>query len=117
MTVFNWKAKTQREVVVTPTKKWPGDGMLGVTIRFDTYHNAEEHICHVLDIEPNSPAELCGLQAYDDYLLGIAEKAFQDVDILHEVLEANINHPIEVYVYNAISDEVRTVVILPNCDW
>ena len=46
--------------------------MLGVTIRFDSYYNAEEHICHVLDVEVNSPAELAGLQPNVDYLLGMS---------------------------------------------
>ena len=41
-------------------RNWPGEGMLGVTIRFDTYHEAEEHLCRVLDVEVNSPAELAG---------------------------------------------------------
>ena len=62
-----------------PSKKWSGEGLLGVTIRFDTYHDAEEHICHVLDVESNSPAELAGLQADTDYLLGISSAVlFED---------------------------------------
>ena len=48
--------------------------MLGVTIRFDSYFEAEENMCHVLEVEVNSPAELAGLQPHKDYLLGTAEK-------------------------------------------
>lgn len=105
-----------------------------MTIRFDSYLNAEEHLLHVLDVETNSPAELGGLQAETDYLLGTAEVSFHDVDTLHEVLESNINHPVEFYVYNSTTDEVRTtrgfsfssfqrkcqvriVVIMPSTDW
>lgn len=44
--------------------------MLGVTIRFDTYHDADQHLCHVIEVEENSPADLAGLQANNDYLLG-----------------------------------------------
>jgi hypothetical protein len=47
--------------------------MLGVTIRFDTYHDAEEHLCHILDVEVNSPADLAGLIPEKDYLLGFVE--------------------------------------------
>lgn len=46
-----------------------------MTIRFDTYHNAEEHLCRVLDVEVNSPAELAGLQSGGkDYLLGTVSR-------------------------------------------
>ena len=48
--------------------------MLGVTIRFDCYLDAEEHLCRVLEVEPDSPAELAGLIPEKDYLLGTAEK-------------------------------------------
>ena len=48
----------------------PGEGMLGVTIRFDTYHDADQHLCHVVEVEGNSPADLAGLTADADYLLG-----------------------------------------------
>lgn len=33
-----------RDVTITPSNSWGGQGMLGVTIRFDTYHNAEENL-------------------------------------------------------------------------
>ena len=115
--VYNWKCKQFRDIVLIPTKNWSGEGMLGVTIKFDTYYNAEEHLCHVLEIEQNSPAELSGIETDVDYLLGTTERAFIDVDILHEELEASVNRPMEVYVYNSLLDEVRTVVILPNIDW
>ena len=48
LSVYNCKVKAIREVSIVPSKNWPGEGMLGVTIRFDTYHDAEEHLCHVL---------------------------------------------------------------------
>ena len=93
------------------------EGMLGVTIRFDSYANAEEYICHVLDVEVNSPAELAGLQPQKDYLLGTAEKVFKDTDILFEELKIHLEKPIEFYVYNIDTDEVRVVVIMPSNQW
>jgi hypothetical protein len=44
--------------------------MLGVTIRFDSYFKAEENLLHVIEVEPNSPAELAGLVPLKDFLLG-----------------------------------------------
>lgn len=58
----------------TPSRNWPGEGMLGVTIRFDSHKDAEEQMLHVLEVETNSPAELAGLVPFKDYLLGTAEK-------------------------------------------
>ena len=46
--VFNVKAQTTRELQLTPSRKWPGKGLLGVTIRFDSYEGAEEQLLHVL---------------------------------------------------------------------
>lgn len=75
-----------------------------MTIRFDTYANAEESLCRVLvssvrmvvcycslgkgkahalhrcnlqEVEQHSPASLAGLQPGKDYLLGTAERVFK----------------------------------------
>ena len=76
--VYNCKKHSMREVLLTPTTNWPGEGYLGVAIRFDSYHDAEEHLCRVLEVEPDSPAELAGLEAGTDYLLGTADLVFSD---------------------------------------
>jgi hypothetical protein len=86
----------------------------GVTIRFDSYKDAEEQMLHVLEVETNSPAELAGLVPFKDYLLGTAEKAFTDADVLQQELVAHIDRPVEFYVYNTDTDEVRVVVIMPT---
>jgi hypothetical protein len=52
-------------------------GVPGVTIRFDCYENADEHLVRVLEVVPNSPAELAGLQPNLDFLLGTAEMSFR----------------------------------------
>lgn len=114
--VYNCKNNSLRDVVLIP-RKWSGEGMLGVTIRFDSFFEAEEHLCHVLEIEKDSPAELAGLQAGTDYLLGTTEKVFKDSDILFDELNENIDKPVEFYVYNSETDEVRVVVIMPNANW
>jgi C-terminal processing protease CtpA/Prc len=75
--IYNSKSQTLRDVTLTPSKRWPGQGMLGVTIRFDFYDHAEEHLVRVLEVVPNSPAELAGLQPMTDYLLGTAETVFK----------------------------------------
>lgn len=117
LTVYNWKSNTTRQVALTPSRNWPGEGMLGITIRFDTYHNADDYVYRVIEVEPNSPAELAGLQVNTDYILGTSEKIFRSVDYLFDELQQNINKPLEFYVYNSDTDEVRNVVIMPSTDW
>ena len=72
---------------------------------------------HILDVEPNSPAELAGLVPEKDYLLGTTERVFKDSDVLYEELAQNIERPVEFYVYNSDSDEVRVVVLMPSDQW
>jgi hypothetical protein len=69
---------------------------------------------HVLEVETNSPAELAGLVPFKDCLLGTAERAFTDADVLHQELKAHINRLVELYVYNTDRDEVRVVVLGPK---
>lgn len=96
----------------------------------------------VEEIEPNSPAELAGLQPFTDYLLGTAEKVFyfslcfgficlrdvalhcillsqvfKDAEVLSLELRENEDRPVEFYVYNSETDEVRVVVLLPTLNW
>lgn len=115
--VYNCKNHSIREIILVPSRNWPGEGMLGVTIRFDTFLDAEEHLCRVLDVEADSPAELAGLIPGRDYLLGTAEKVFKDTDVLYDELASNIEIPVEFYVYNADTDEVRIVVVMPSDQW
>lgn len=86
-------------------------------IKFDTFHDAEDNMCHVLDVDMNSPAELAGLQPLTDFLLGTTENVFKNSDILFESLSNNIDKPMEIYVYNSDTDEVRLTVLMPTSDW
>ena len=117
LTVYNSKSHTIRELEVIPSRKWPGEGLLGVIIKFDTFHDAEDNMCHILDVDMNSPAELAGLQPLTDFLLGTTEVVFKNSDILFEALSANIDKPMEIYVYNSDTDEVRLTVLMPTSDW
>lgn len=117
LTIYNTKSNTTRDVTLTPSRNWPGEGMLGITIRFDTFYNSDENVFHVLNVESNSPAEIAGLQAGVDYILGTSEKFFKSSDALFDELQQNINKTIEFYVYNIETDEIRTVVIMPSNEW
>lgn len=68
--IYNTKSQTIREVCLQPNRRWGGSGLLGLTIKFDTFQDAEESVFHVLEVEANSPAEDAGLVPFEDYLLG-----------------------------------------------
>ena len=45
LTLYNIKNHSTRDITLTPSRNWPGEGMLGVTIRFDSFYKAEVVIC------------------------------------------------------------------------
>ena len=46
--VYNYKMDAVRECTITPDSGWGGNGLLGITIRFDCYEKASENVVHVL---------------------------------------------------------------------
>lgn len=79
--VYNSKYQNVRQVDIVPTNNWNGQGLLGVSIRFASFENANENVWHVLDVAPNSPADIAGLKSHRDYIIG-ADSLLQDVIIL-----------------------------------
>lgn len=41
-------------------------------------------------------------------------QAFTDADVLHQELMDHLDRPVEFYVYNTDTDEVRVVVLMPT---
>ena len=74
MTVYSSKSGAVRQLFITPSTLWGGQGLLGVSIRFCSFDGANENVWHILDVSPNSPAELAGLRQFSDYIIG--EKEF-----------------------------------------
>lgn len=116
VTVYNTRANMTREVTVMP-RKWAGNGLLGATVRYDAVDVAENHGIRVLEVFPNSPAAHAGLVPFQDFLLGTPQRVFHDIDELVEVVQANINERMNVYVYNADSESVRETILMPNNAW
>lgn len=48
MLIFSSKTQTVREVMITPSANWGGQGLLGVSIRFCSFEGANENVWHVL---------------------------------------------------------------------
>ncbi|KAF7245703.1 Golgi reassembly-stacking protein 1 [Varanus komodoensis] len=80
--VYNIKAMKVREVEVVPSNMWGGQGLLGASVRFCSFQGAKEHVWHVLDVEPASPAALAGLKPHTDYIIG-SDQILQEFRLWH----------------------------------
>ena len=101
LTIYNLKSETTRDVVLTPSRSWGGQGMLGVTIRFDSYWQADASVIRVLEVQPNTAAEMANLRPETDFLLGTAERVFKDPEALYDECQQHPDAPVEFYVYVA----------------
>ncbi|CAJ1082084.1 Golgi reassembly-stacking protein 1-like [Xyrichtys novacula] len=114
--VYNSKTQRVRELEVTPSNMWGGQGLLGASVRFCSFEGANENVWHVLDVEPSSPAALAGLHAHSDFIVG-ADQVLQDSEDFFSLIEANEGKPLKLLVYNTQTDQCREVVVTPNGAW
>lgn len=116
MTVYSSKTQSVRDVTITPSHTWGGQGLLGVSIRFCSFEGANENVWHVLDVQPNSPADLASLRSNTDYIIG-ADSVLHESEDLFTLIESHEGKPLKLYVYNADTDSCREVTITPNSGW
>ncbi|XP_066100533.1 Golgi reassembly-stacking protein 1 [Saccopteryx bilineata] len=114
--VFNMKTMKVREVEVVPSNMWGGPGLLGASVRFCSFHRASEHVWHVLDVEPSSPASLAGLRPYTDYVIG-SDQLLQESEDFFSLIESHEGKPLKLMVYNSETDSCREVSVTPNAAW
>lgn len=114
--VFNMKTMRVREVEVVPSNMWGGQGLLGASVRFCSFRRASEHVWHVLDVEPSSPASLAGLCPYTDYVVG-SDQILQESEDFFTLIESHEGKPLKLMVYNSESDTCREVTVTPNAAW
>lgn len=114
--VFSMKTMKVREVEVVPSNMWGGQGLLGASVRFCSFRRAGEHVWHVLDVEPSSPAALAGLRPYTDYVVG-SDQILQESEDFYTLLQSHEGRPLKLMVYNSESDSCREVTVTPNAAW
>ncbi|NXX38047.1 GORS1 protein, partial [Tricholaema leucomelas] len=114
--VYNIKTMKIREVEVVPSNMWGGQGLLGASVRFCSFQGANEHVWHVLDVEPASPAALAGLQPNTDYIVG-SDQILQESEDFFSLIESHEGKPLKLMVYNTEADSIREVVVTPNGAW
>ncbi|XP_073837309.1 Golgi reassembly-stacking protein 2 [Musca autumnalis] len=116
LVVYSSKTQSVRELTLTPSTGWGGQGLLGVSIRFCSFEGANEHVWHILEVYPDSPAQLAGLRAYSDYVIG-ADAIRHENDDLFTLIMTHEQQPLKMYVYNIDDDACREVTIKPNSNW
>merc|ERR1712076_294992 len=116
MLVYSSKTQKVREVELTPSHNWGGQGLLGVSIRFCSFEGANENVWHVLEVQPNSPATTAGLRGFSDYIIG-ADSVLHESEDLFTLIESHEGKPLKLYVYNTETDHCREVIISPNGAW
>ncbi|XP_072301493.1 Golgi reassembly-stacking protein 2-like [Eucyclogobius newberryi] len=116
MLVYSSKTLQVRETTITPSRKWGGQGLLGLTIRFGSFERVHENVWHVLEVYPNSPAAEAGLRADSDYIIGADTSVIASED-LFSLIQSSKGQQLKLYVYNTDIDDSREVVITPTFEW
>ncbi|XP_039211202.1 Golgi reassembly-stacking protein 1 isoform X1 [Crotalus tigris] len=114
--VFNIKTMKVREVEVIPSNMWGGQGLLGASVRFCSFQGANEHVWHVLDVEPASPAALAGLKPHSDYIIG-SDQILHESEDFFSLIDSHEGKPLKLVVYNTEMDSCREVFVTPNGAW
>lgn len=116
MTVYSSKYQNVREVKITPNATWGGQGLLGVSIRFCSFEGANENVWHILEVHPQSPAEIAGLRSFSDFIIG-ADSILHESEDLFTLIESHEGRPLKLFVYNTDDDSCREVTIKPFAKW
>ncbi|RUS77685.1 hypothetical protein EGW08_014550 [Elysia chlorotica] len=116
VTVYSSKTQKVREVQLVPSHSWGGQGLLGVSIRFCSFEGANENVWHILEVQPNSPADLAGLKSDSDFVIG-ADSVLHESEDLFTLIESHEGKALKLYVYSTESDSCREVTITPNLSW
>lgn len=104
------RARTHSIHVPTPSPT------LGLTLQW-TPLSATEDVWHILDVIPESPADIAGLLPYGDYIVGTPEGIVHGEAGLGELVEDYLARSLRLYVYNHEYAVTRLVTITPSRTW
>ncbi|XP_066143172.1 Golgi reassembly-stacking protein 2 [Euwallacea fornicatus] len=114
--LYNCKSQSVRNVNIEPSDSWGGQGLLGISIKFCSFEVAKDNVWHILEVNPNSPAEIAGLKPFSDYIIG-TDSILHESEDLYNLIENHDGSALKLYVYNCEEDSCREVVITPNSNW
>ena len=89
---------------------------LGITLQWAPLSTTED-VWHILDVIPDSPADLAGLLPYGDYIVGTPEGNVHGEAGLGELVEDYLSRTLRLYVYNHEYAVTRLVTITPSRSW
>ncbi|GAA5982783.1 hypothetical protein JCM10908_006786 [Rhodotorula pacifica] len=129
--IYSTKRKEVREVYVIPSRNWssaavPGgeagmvDGqpsLLGLSLRVCNPQYALDQVWHVLEILEGSPAQSAGLVPFGDWIIGYAGGVLRGEGDFYDVVEAHVDKPLRLFVYNSDYDVTREAILVPNRSW
>lgn len=89
---------------------------LGITLQWTALSTTDD-VWHILDVIPDSPADIAGLLPYGDYIIGTPEGIVRGEAGLGELVEDYLSRPLRLYVYNHEYAVTRLVTITPSRSW
>jgi hypothetical protein len=110
--VYSAKGQVIREIYLGV----PQDEGLGLQLQWSPLSLGED-VWHILDVMPNSPADVAGFLPYSDYVIGSPEGVLRGDGGLGELVEEFMNRPLRLYVYNNEYDVTRMITITPAKNW
>ncbi|USP73143.1 uncharacterized protein yc1106_00417 [Curvularia clavata] len=111
--IFSAKGQKIRELYLQIPADQP---TLGIALQWSPLSISED-VWHILDVAPNSPADIAGLLPYGDYVIGSPEGLVRGESGLGELVEDFLNRPLRLYVYNHEYNVTRPVTITPTRSW
>ncbi|KAI9638990.1 GRASP55/65 PDZ-like domain-containing protein [Dioszegia hungarica] len=112
-----YNAKSQRIREPTSSDQQPKPSLLGLSLRACNPVNALESVYHVLDVLEGSPAEMAGLVPWGDYVLAWSGGPLHSESDFYNLIEAHVDKPLRLFVYNSDLDNLREVVLYPTRQW
>lgn len=121
------KGQKIREIYTPVPKESPA---LGLSLQWMPLTSTGD-VWHVLDVSPNSPADLAGILPYGDYIIGSPEGVVKGESGLAELVEDVITgsvfifmlisqyleRPLQLFVYNHEYNITRLVDMTPSRQW
>ncbi|GAA5930449.1 hypothetical protein JCM10213_001094 [Rhodosporidiobolus nylandii] len=126
--VYSTKRHEVRDVHVVPSRSWSSEGapggqvdgqpsLLGLSLRLCNPQHALEQVWHVLEILEGSPAQSAGLVPFGDWIIGYAGGVLCGEGDFYDVVEAHVDKPLRLFVYNSDYDVTREAILVPNRSW
>ncbi|KAK5723433.1 hypothetical protein LTR15_005131 [Elasticomyces elasticus] len=115
MGVYSAKGQQIREMYVSIPSREAG-ASLGLALQWSPL-NVTDDVWHILDVMPNSPADVAGLLPYGDFVIGSPDGVPHGDSGLGYLVEQYVEHPLRLYVYNNEYDVTRMITITPSKQW